>query len=191
MAAAAAQSIAQSFMVLDQKFRPHDFHGDDKDWPGFTFVLKGFCAVVSQPLRLAMDAAALRAEVIGHMEAEGPEKLNNELYYLLVMLCKGRAQEEIMGAEEGCGLEAWRLLNAKYESHAQGRKYGLVNACLNPRIDAADVLASLNTWERNVAQYNAIGDQLSDDIKIAAIATGGACRHGQHHYHLLAVESGD
>ena len=87
--AAAAQSVAQSYVVLDQKFRPCDFYGEEKDWPGFTFVLKGFCSVVSHPLRSAMDASVLRPDALGHMDEKGPEMLNNELYYLLVMLCKG------------------------------------------------------------------------------------------------------
>ena len=168
---AAPLHIAHVFRLIDQKFRPHDFSGEDKDWPGFSFVLKGFCSAISDTLRAAMDTAATTAAPIGHLEEAHQENLNKELYYLFVMLCKGKAQEEVMRSPEGCGFEAWRLLTLRYESHARGRKYGLVNVCLNPTIDGADVLGSLNLWERTVSQYNLLSDgtPLPDDIKIAAI----------------------
>ena len=73
--------------------------------------------------------------------------------------------------EVGNGLEAWRKLHSRYEPSARGRKLGLLNCILGLSIkeQGVAVMDALNVWEQEVTKYEAKGEDLSEDIKLAVV----------------------
>ena len=73
--------------------------------------------------------------------------------------------------EVGNGLEAWRKLHSRYEPSARGRKLGLLNCILGLCIkeQGVAVMDALNVWEQEVTKYEAKGEDLSEDIKVAVV----------------------
>ena len=50
------------------------------------------------------------------------EEHNAQLYLALALLCKGSALVTVKNTEVNNGLEAWRGLNATYDSNNKGRQ---------------------------------------------------------------------
>ena len=98
-------------------------------------------------------------------------RVQTELYHLMILTTVGASMRIVRQVEVGNGLEAWRKLHSRYEPSARGRKLGLLNCILGLSIkeQGVAVMDALNMWEQEVTKYEAKGEDLSEDIKVAVV----------------------
>ena len=68
-------------------------------------------------------------------------QLSSQLYYMLVMLVKGRALDVAQNSGKGEGFEAFRKLEELYQPKLASRFVGSLSLILNTRFSSTDVEA--------------------------------------------------
>ena len=84
------------------------------------------------------------------------EEHKAQLYVALALLCKGSALVTVKNTEVSNGLEAWRGLNATYDSNNKGRQRVLMQYLLQPK-RAESILQTteaVERWECDVRDTN-------------------------------------
>ena len=76
-----------------------------------------------------------------------------QLYFVLIMLCTGRALDRIANAPHGWGMEAWRILFQTYSSKNNARLGVMMLEELAFPLDTNDVVNSLETMERKIKEF--------------------------------------
>ena len=72
--------------------KPSQFHGKDKDFPEFKHGLVAYLGCLNPDLPEMMEQSAAEANPIEvHRLNEAASKLTKQLYFVLSMLCKGKA----------------------------------------------------------------------------------------------------
>ena len=124
------RSGTSSNQIIDtrQLGKPDKFDGVDANWSDWNFVAASYLAVTNHALKVMLDTAVNRPELscenTGLTEAE--RGMSTQLYYVLVLLTKGRALDKVQAAGEGEGLVAWRLLHAQWEPAVVSRYVGML-----------------------------------------------------------------
>ena len=95
------------------------FTGEHKDWPEWSFQFTTHVGSANTKPSGALRWAAMEET---HITAESVktqdfEVQNPQLYHALAHLCKGSALMTVKNTEINSGLEAWRGLNATYDSN--------------------------------------------------------------------------
>ena len=126
--------------------------------------------MVSGELAERMDRAVASLAAIPLGEGDD-QQLQADLYHLLVLTTSGAALLEIRNCQMGNGLEAWRRLSRRYASAVAGRKLGLLTVVLSPDLPVEQdrLIDALNVWEQNITKYEATGEKLTNDLKIAVV----------------------
>ena len=97
---------------------------------------------------------------------------NAQRHLALVLLCKGSAWVTVKNTEVNNGLEAWRGLNATYDSNNKGRQRVRMQYLLQPK-RAESILQTteaVERWECDVREYEKRCGKTSDeDVKIGVI----------------------
>ena len=100
------------------------------------------------------------------------EEHNAQLYLALALLCKGSAVVPVKSIEVNNGLEAWRGLNATYDSNNKGRQRVRMQYLLQPK-RAESILQTteaVGRWECDVREHEQrFGKTLDDAVKIGVI----------------------
>ena len=94
------------------------------------------------------------------------------LYYLLVLLCTGKAQVILRTVEVGNGVEGWRVLSARYDRRDTTSTTGLLQAILGFEMsdDLERIPDKLAEFELMVQRYNMTsGETLSGQVEKATI----------------------
>ena len=101
---------------------------------------------------------------------DGPsQSLSAQLFYILVMTCKGVALTKVINAGPSEGLEAWRLLVQHYEPSSHTRHAGMLLGLLSFDF-SGDVIARLETFERDALTYTqSSGQPFDDSIKVGIV----------------------
>ena len=112
----------------------------------------------------------------------------SELYHVLVMLTRGRAQKLVLKAGDPEGFEAYRLLLRRYELQTTAATVTKLVELLSTQF-AGDLLDCVTDFETRVAVWGSeAGEQLSDLIKIGFVVKG--LEKGNFRDHLLINTSG-
>ena len=128
-------------------------------------MFKGYAGAAVPRLQKLMEEA---------MKAEGPIPILEEddraasaqLYWMLLMICKGAALNIVFLAGDSEGLEAWRLLTEKYEPKMRTRFAGQLMSIWSFSLQG-DTAERITAWEREIATYERdSGKVLDDEIKI-------------------------
>ena len=115
-------------------------------------------------------------------------KFSTELYHVLIMLTRGRAQRLVLKATESEGLEAYRLLFRRYEPVSTVTTVSKLVALLATTV-SGDLMDSLTDCERRVTSWeHEAKETLSDMMKIAAVIKG--LEKGDFGDHLLIITAG-
>jgi hypothetical protein len=118
-----------------------------------------------------MRTASASTGAVGLSQDAGELELQQQLYFVLIMLCTGSAMSELRAVPDNNGLEAWRRRCQRYEPKTRNRTLQLLEACLSPDLsgeNAASVHDKVLQWELAIQRYNPQA-ALSDDIKIATL----------------------
>ena len=97
--------------------KPSDFSGAQDAWRDWSTVNKGYAGAAIPRLQKLMDKAAKATEPAPHATIldDDDRAASTQLYWMMLMICKGAALNIVFLAGDREGLEAWRQLTEKYE----------------------------------------------------------------------------
>ena len=147
------------------------FDGTDAKFTEWRFSFEASCCLLG--LENAMMVASSHADEEGIQLVDMSDDVrirSKALYYLLVSVCKGKAQVLIRGAERHNGLLAWHRMVKSYEPTIGGRFNIMLVGILNPKWRQDDFASSLISWDTVVSEYeNQAGKKLEGQVKMAVI----------------------
>ena len=170
--AAAPTALVDTRLVA----KPTIFSGDAgsmPSWADWSFQIRAYVGAVNpRVLEIMRHAADSPIPVTGRLGTPADVPVSAQLYYILVMLVKGKALDILKGAPEGDGAEAWRLVTKEWEPRERTRFAAMLSSIL--RAQLPDPLsASMVVFERAVKQYQDQSGNLIDDEVLAATVLGG------------------
>ena len=118
-----------------------------------------------------MDDAAKAAAPIPNatMLEENDRAASTQLYWMMLMICKGAALNIVFLAGDSEGLEAWRQLTEKYEPNMRTRFAGQLMSILSFSFQG-DATERITAWECETATYERdSGKTLDDEIKVGTV----------------------
>ena len=134
---------------VDARFigKPDSFDGKDESWPSSSMVVRAYLAAIDPRLPELIKMAENPVEEVDNISlTPEDERLSCQLYYILTMLCKGRAQDKVSLVKDTEGLLLRRYLTDEYEPWFRSR-----STCLAQKILAytvgSDVMPSLEKFE--------------------------------------------
>ena len=92
-----------------------------------------------------------------------------QLYWMMLMICKGAALNTVFLAGDSEGVEPWRQLTEKCEPKMRTRFTGQLMSILSYSFQG-DTTERITAWEREIATYERdSGKILDDEIKVGAV----------------------
>ena len=150
--------------------KPSDFSGAQDAWRDWSTVFKGFAGAAIPHLQKLMDNAAKATEPTQNATIVDDEDraASAQLYWMMLMICKGAALNTVFLAGDSEGLEAWRQQTGKYEPKTRTRfARQLMILSFSFQGDAAE---RITAWEREIATYERdSGKILDDEFKVGAV----------------------
>ena len=134
-------------------------------------MFKGYAGAVVPRLQNLMDDAAKATEPTPNATIVDDEDraASAQLYWMMLMICKGAALNTVFLAGDSEGLEAWRQLTEKYEPKMRTRFAGQLMSTLSFSFQG-DTIERISAWEREMATYERdSGKILVDEIKVGAV----------------------
>ena len=105
--------------------KPDVFFGGRDKYADWAFVFKAYTSAVDPRFAPAFDKIEC-SEVPLHNAALEPSErsMSTQLYYILVMLSRGKAQSKIAKVSSGEGFEAWRQFAMDWDPRVKTRAVG-------------------------------------------------------------------
>ena len=149
------------------------WNGDEDQWFEWSFAFRAYCVVSSLISSEDLERAAGSTTSLP-LSGQSPEARvrSGTLYYLLVLLCTGKAQVILRTVEVGNGVEGWRVLSARYDRRDTTSTTGLLQAILGFEMsdDLERIPDKLAEFELMVQRYNMTsGETLSGQVEKATI----------------------
>ena len=96
--------------------------------------------------------------------------IDTQLHMVLLQLFEMEGHDLVLRCGR-CGLEAWRLLDRRFDPAIGGRKRNILRAIINPgRCRLDELQAGLAKWEILVQRYEPKAkNQLDDELKLAGL----------------------
>ena len=162
------------------------FTGEREDWPEWSFQFTEYMGSANPKSLKHWRWAAMEEDKItaAAVVIQSFEDHNPQLYLALALLCKVSALVTVKSTEVNDGLEAWRGLNATYESNNKGRQRVRMQYLFQPK-RSESILQTTEAVERwNVRECEQrFGKTLDEDVKIGVILAL-APPQVQNHSHL-------
>ena len=155
MNGASSGGSQQSTMTIDarQIGKPDQFEGDAKEYADWSFVFKSYMSCIKYKyLGLFARLDQTRSPVPNRMMNDADNGI--QLYFVLVMLVKGRPLENVQNAGQGEGAEAFRKLEELYHPRIASRFLCSLSQILSTRF-TNDVEAELEQFEKIIRRYAA------------------------------------
>ncbi|CAK0856358.1 unnamed protein product [Prorocentrum cordatum] len=177
---------AESLVDTRTLGKPDVFTGEEHKWNDWKVIFKAYCGVVNADLlagmRLAESADETSVQNDDFLE-ENMRQASQQLYYILLLLCRQHPLTTIVNAGENEGFQAWRKLVEYYEPNARSRIAGQLLNLLNFSF-TGDVEDRLALFERELLRY----EQRSGEAITASMRIGIVLRQleeGPLRQHLL------
>ena len=177
------------------RYTPEAFMGEEVAWAEWSRVFRSWIGRFFQgrmhinleivevlrddSMKLAdLNLEAASSDILAALEQQG-----RELYHVLIMFVRGKAQRLVLNAGEGEGFEAWRLLIRRFRPTSVATTVGRLIEVLGTSFEGslADGLAELERrvvlWERDA------GEVMSDSLKIGIVVK--SMQAGSYREHLL------
>ena len=147
--------------------KPHDFSGKLDDWRDWSVVFEGYAAAAVPGVEAGMTRATEANSIVLNATLEASVvRVSQQLYWMLLMLCKNTALQIVVGAGRGEGLEAWKLLVERYEPRLRTR-YAAQFMKIMSFSSQGYLLERLGLWEREIQLYeNGSGKELDAELRI-------------------------
>ena len=162
--------------------RPRDFSGKQVEWREWSAKTASYFKAADGDAGVWMpwaedlnetitdDVILAAASRSGH-DGNKAVKFSNEVYHLLLDVCKDEAYNEVDNAN-GNGFEAWRLLCKRYSPRTPGTKRALILAIMNMKAakSVAELEKNIHHMEHLVRRYDAISKTpLDEAVKTAVL----------------------
>ena len=154
------------------------------------FLCGALAEIYSLIESLRNDSAAIQELTLTSLRFDAGliRNISTELYHVLIMLTRGRAQRLVLKAKEPEGLEAIRLLLRRYEPVSTVTTVSKLLDLLATTF-RGDLMDSLTDFERRVASWeHDAKETLSDLINIGVVIKG--LEKGGFRDHLLINTAG-
>ena len=151
--------------------KPSDISGAQDAWRAWSTVFKGYAGAAVPRLQKLMDTEAKATEPTPNATIldDDDRAASSQLYWMLLMICKGAALNTVFLAGDSKGLEAWRQLTEKYEPKMRTRIAGQLMSILTYSFQG-DATERITAWQREIATYERdSGKILDDEIKVGAV----------------------
>ncbi|CAK0885065.1 unnamed protein product [Prorocentrum cordatum] len=149
------QPRAESLVDTRTLGKPDVFTGEEHKWNDWKVIFKAYCGVVIADLlagmRLAESADEASVQNDDFLE-ENMRQASQQLYYILLLLCRQHPLTTIVNAGENEGFQAWRKLVEYYEPNARSRIAGQLLNLLNFSF-TGDVEDRLALFERELLRH--------------------------------------
>ena len=154
--------------------KPEPFDGQT-GWRDWSTVFRAYCGACNRDLEQLMAKAETNVEATLNVNLDADEAgLSSQLYYMLVMICKGSALTRVVNAGPGERLEGWRSLVLYYEPSSQTRSAGLLLELLAYDFEG-DVSGKLVAFERDIFRYEQSSkEKFPDNIKNGTLTAPAA-----------------
>ena len=117
--ATSAATAASRSNLVDTRLlgKPRTFDGSDSSWSNFSTIFRAYMGAISPELLTGMQQAEVETTPILQtaLADDTARGRSTQLYFVLVMLLEGRAQDKVPRVPHGAGLELWRLRSQEYE----------------------------------------------------------------------------
>ena len=151
--------------------KPEIFDGSTSKWRDWKVVMRSYAAACHDKLGVLMDRAENSENPVlnATLQITGEKEASEQLAFVLVMVCRAGALDQVVNAGVGEGLSAWRSLCRRFEPNVRSRFAGVLMGILNFDF-SGDVIARVEAFEREVAQYErASGEDVSDGIRVGVV----------------------
>ena len=150
--------------------KPEIFSGETAKWRDWSIVLRSYISAVDHNAVALMTRAETSADPVLNVALDAASSaISAQLYYVLVMTCRGTALDRVVNAGPGEGLEAWRQLQLANDPRTGTRHAGMLLELLSYSFEG-DILARLEAFERDLAKYQAsTGERIPAGIKIGTV----------------------
>jgi len=99
----------------------------------------------------------------------GEQGSSEQLAFVLVMVCRGAALDQVVNAGPGEGLLAWRSLCHRFEPNVRSRYAGVLLGILSFDF-SGDLIARVEAFERELATYERASNEIvSDGIRVGVV----------------------
>ena len=158
--------------------RPQVFRGDtahsEADFENWSFKLEAMVGAVDEGVAKAMLQARCSKTPVPLPTCDVERNRATTLYYQLVMLTDGIPTTLVRQTGLHNGLEAYRLLHARYAPKTLGRGLGKLTSILRYEFgdDAGQLLDKMAEWEQLIDDYNstcAAADRVTDATPCAVM----------------------
>ena len=165
------QAVHVMHGVVDSRLlgKPDHFDGS-AHWRDWSVVFRSYASAVNSRLgQLIAAAEQSTTPVLTAAMASPDSEWSQQLYHMLVMLCKESALTRVINAGHGNGLESWRQLVMFHEPASLVRHAGLLLELLSFSFEG-DVTARLAAFDREAQRYEASSnDDFPDNIRIGVV----------------------
>ncbi len=170
----AGQQATSSVIDTRTLGKPETFKGDPNEYADWSFVLKAYVACVNHKfVDLVKRVEESRVPMLNYALSEGDRALSTQLYYILVMLVKGRALDVVQNTGPGEGAESLRRLEELYHPRIASRFVGTLSLILNTRFSGHDLESELELFEKTIRRYEQESGKSIDDQMLAGIIING------------------
>ena len=134
--------------------KPSDFSGAQDAWRDWSTVFKGYAGAATPRLQMLSGECrgGNRADPNATILDDDDRAASAQLYWMMLMICKGAALNTVFLAGESEGLEAWRQLTEKFESKMRTRLAGQLMSIFSCSLHG-DATERITAWEREIATY--------------------------------------
>ena len=171
----AGQQATSSVIDARTLGKPETFKGDPNEYAAdWSFVLQAYVACVNHKfVDLVKRVEESRVPMLNYALSEGDHALSTQLYYILVMLVKGRALDVVQNTGPGEGAESLRRLEELYHPRIASRFVGTLGLILNTRFSGHDLESELELFEKTIRRYEQESGKSIDDQMLAGIIING------------------
>ena len=133
--------------------KPDMFFGEREKWKDWSMVLKAYMMAVDAEYVEAfgrLDSAAVT--MLNGSLSPRSSKLSVQLYYVLVMLSRARAQDKLNVVGQGEGFSAWQRFLADYDPKIRTRRVGMLIQILTATF-TGDLAQALDQFDTLIKEY--------------------------------------
>ena len=164
---APAQASSQSSMsIVDTRTlgKPDTFKGDASQYSDWSFILKAYLSCLdARFLEFIQKIETSTVNLPNRSLSETEKALSCQLYFVLVMLLRGRPLDVVQNVGPGEGAESLRRLEELYHPRIASRFVGSLSLILNTRFSGNDLESELEQFEKNVRRYEQESGKSIDD----------------------------
>ena len=146
--------------------KPELFHGSRDAYVDWSLVFKAYMNAMDSTYKEIFDKAEASTETLYNAMLDAHLRpLSAQLYYVLILVCRGGALTKGNNAGESEGAEAWRTFAAEWDPKIRTRYVGSLMHILSHSF-SGDISASIEEFERKVHAYEQQSIKtVGDDIK--------------------------